>query len=127
MSVNKFLGLGRLTKDVLLNSTNGGTSVANFSMALNERYKDKTSGEMVEKTEFINVVAWGSLGETCNKYLHKGSECFIEGRIQTRSYDDKEGVKKYATEIVATNIQFIGNKDSKPKDNSDFGSDDIPF
>ena len=133
MSVNRFIGLGRLTKDVTLNSTNSGTSVANFSMALNEKYKDKKTEQWAEKTEFVNIVAWGPLGETASTYLSKGSECYLEGKLQTRSYDDKEGNKKYVTEIVANSIQFIGGRgEAKTETNprpsgNDFAADDIPF
>jgi single-strand DNA-binding protein len=107
MSVNKVILVGNLGKDPELRYTPSGAAVTTFSLATSERYKDK-SGEMQEKTEWHNVVAWRQLAEICGKYLHKGKQIYIEGRIQTRSYDDKDGNKRYITEIVADQMQMLG-------------------
>ncbi len=107
MSVNKVILVGNLGKDPELRYTPSGTPVATFSLATSERYKDK-SGQQQEKTEWHNIVAWRGLAEICGKFLHKGKQVYIEGKIQTRSYDDKDGNKRYMTEIVADNMQMLG-------------------
>ncbi len=109
MSVNKVILVGNLGKDPELRYTPAGQAVATFSLATSERYKDR-NGEMQEKTEWHNIVAWRQLAEICGKYLHKGRQVYIEGRIQTRSYDDRDGNKKYITEIVADQMQMLGNR-----------------
>lgn len=109
MSVNKVILVGNLGKDPELRYTSSGTAVATFSLATSERYKDK-SGEQQEKTEWHNIVTWRNLAEICGKYLHKGKQVYIEGRIQTRSYDDRDGNKRYMTEIVADQMQMLGSK-----------------
>ncbi|HEX9875003.1 MAG TPA: single-stranded DNA-binding protein [Deferrimonas sp.] len=107
MSVNKVILVGNLGKDPELRYTPAGAAVATFSLATSERYKDK-QGQMQEKTEWHNVVAWRQLAEICGKFLHKGKQVYIEGKIQTRSYDDRDGNKKYITEIVADQMQMLG-------------------
>ena len=107
MSVNKVILVGNLGKDPELRYTPSGAAVATFSLATSERYKDK-SGQMQEKTEWHNIVVWRNLAEICGKYLHKGKQIYIEGRIQTRSYDDRDGNKRYMTEIVADQMQMLG-------------------
>ena len=107
MSVNKVILVGHLGKDPELRYAPSGTAVATFSLATSERFKDK-SGETKDRTEWHNVVAWNKLAEICGKYLHKGKQVYIEGRIQTRSYDDRDGNKKYITEIVADQMQMLG-------------------
>lgn len=107
MSVNKVILVGNLGKDPELRYTPAGAAVATFSLATTERFKGK-DGQMQEKTEWHNVVAWRQLAEICGKYLHKGKQVYIEGRIQTRSYDDRDGNKKYITEIVADQMQMLG-------------------
>ncbi len=109
MSVNKAIIIGRLGKAPELRFTQSGKAVASFSVATDSTWKDK-SGEQQKQTEWHKIVVWGSQAEACAKYLDKGRECFIEGEIRTRSYDDKEGVKRYITEIVAQRVQFIGGK-----------------
>ncbi len=109
MSVNKVILVGNLGKDPELRYTSSGTAVATFSLATSERYKDR-NGEQQEKTEWHNIVTWRNLAEICGKYLHKGKQVYIEGRIQTRSYDDRDGNKRYMTEIVADQMQMLGNK-----------------
>jgi len=113
--VNKVILIGNLGKDPELKSTSGGKSVANFSLATNETWtKD---GEKHEKVEWHRIVAWEKLADLAGKYLVKGRQVYVEGKIQTRSYE-KDGETKYVTEIVATNITFLGGKqeDSAPKE-----------
>lgn len=107
MSVNKVILLGNLGKDPELRYTPSGTAVATFTIATSEKFKGR-DGENQEKTEWHNIVAWRQLAEICGKYLHKGKQVYIEGRIQTRSYDDKDGNKRYITEIVADQMQMLG-------------------
>lgn len=107
MSVNKVILVGNLGKDPDLRYTPSGAAVATFSLATSERFKGK-DGQMQDRTEWHNIVVWNKLAEICGKYLHKGKQIYIEGRIQTRSYDDKEGNKRYITEIVAEEMQMLG-------------------
>jgi single-strand DNA-binding protein len=109
-TVNRVILVGRLGKDPEIRSIPSGTSVAKFSLATDERFTDK-SGEKQERTEWHNIVAWGKLAEICGQYLRKGKLVFIEGSIRTDSWDDKEtGVKKYRTEIIASNMQMLEKK-----------------
>lgn len=110
MSVNKVILVGNLGKDPELRYTPSGDAVATFSIATSERFKGR-DGQQQERTEWHNIVAWRGLGETCGKYLHKGRQVYIEGKIQTRSYDDRDGNKRYITEIVAQTVQFLGRGD----------------
>jgi single-strand DNA-binding protein len=98
-SVNKAILLGNLGKNPELRHVGSGESVANFSLATSESWKNR-AGEKQEKTVWHNIVAWGKIAEICNQYLKKGSKVYIEGRIENRSYDDKDGNKKYVSEIV---------------------------
>lgn len=109
MSVNKVILLGNLGKDPEIRSLEGGAKVAKFPLATSETYKDK-AGNKVEQTEWHNVVVWRGLAEIAEKYLRKGNSVFIEGKIRTRSWDDKDGNKKYTTEIVADNLTLVGGK-----------------
>ncbi len=122
MSVNKVILVGNLGKDPELRYTPSGAAVANFSLATSERYKDK-SGEMQEKTEWHNIVVWRQLAEICGKYLHKGKQVYIEGRIQNRSYDDRDGNKRYITEIVADQMQMLGGRGDEGGGQRDGGYD----
>ena len=106
--VNKVILVGRLGADPEVKDLGEGNFVANFSMATSEKYKDK-SGEMQEKTEWHRIVVWGKLAEICGKYLKKGREAYVDGKLQTRSWEDKEGVTKYTTEVVAKEVQFLGS------------------
>ena len=110
MSVNRVILIGNLGKDPELRYTPSGAAVATFSLATTERYKDK-DGNKQQKTNWHNVVAWRQLAEICGKFLHKGKQVYIEGKIQTRTYDDRDGNKKYITEIVADQMQMLGSKD----------------
>ncbi len=105
-SLNKVMLIGHLGKDPELKYTSNGIAVANFSMATNEAWKDQ-DGNLQERTEWHNIVAWRRLAEICGEYLKKGKRVYIEGRIQTRNYDDKNGVNRYVTEIVADDLIML--------------------
>jgi single-strand DNA-binding protein len=105
--VNKAILIGNLGKDPELRYTPGGQPTASFSLATTDRWTDK-NGQKQERTEWHNIVAWGKLAELVNQYLKKGRSAYVEGRIATRSWDDRDGNKKYRTEIVANQIQFLG-------------------
>ena len=106
--VNKAIVVGNLGRDPEMRSTQSGTQVANFTVATSRVYND-SSGQRQEETEWHKIVAFGRLAEICGQYLHKGKQVYIEGRIQTRSWEDKEtGQKKYMTEIVANEMQMLG-------------------
>ena len=109
--INKVILIGRLGQDPEVRYTPSGVAVANFSIATSEEWKDKDSGEKREQTEWHRIVAWRRLGEICGEYLSKGRQVYIEGRLQTRSWDDRDGNKKYTTEIVASDVQFLGSRD----------------
>lgn len=111
MSVNKAILVGRLGKDPELRYTPGGKAVASFSLATSERWTN-AEGQKQENTTWHNIVAWGKQAEVIKEYLSKGREVYIEGRISNRSYDDKDGNKRYISEVVVQNFSFIGNKDS---------------
>jgi len=109
-SVNKVILVGRLGKDPEVKFTQGGVAIARFSMATDETWKDQ-SGERQQRTEWHNIVAWRKLAEICGQYLTKGKLIYIEGRLQTRSWDDKEGNKRTTTEIQAdTMVMLSGGK-----------------
>lgn len=110
-SLNKAMIIGRLGQDPDVRYTQSNTAVANLSVATSERYKDK-SGEWVENTEWHRVVAWGRLAEICQEYLKKGSQVYIEGPIQTRSWEGKDGQTKYTTEIKALTMTMLDSKGS---------------
>jgi single-strand DNA-binding protein len=107
MAVNKVILVGNVGKDPELRYTPSGTAVCTFSLATSERFKNK-QGEQQERTEWHNIVVWSGLAEVCGKYLTKGKQIYIEGRIQSRSYDDRDGNKRYITEIVANEMQMLG-------------------
>ncbi|MBF0362636.1 MAG: single-stranded DNA-binding protein [Oligoflexia bacterium] len=110
MSVNRVILLGRLGQDPELKYTPGGMAVCSFTMATSESWKDKNSGQKQEKTEWHRIVAWAKTAELCSQYLTKGRQVYIEGRLQTRAWDDKNGVKRYTTEILAQSVQFVDSK-----------------
>ena len=115
-SVNKVILVGRLGKDPELKYTQGGIPVAKFSIATDETWKDQSS-EKQQRTEWHNVVAWRKLAEICGQYLNKGKLVYIEGKLQTRSWDDKEGHKRYTTEVVADSMVMLSGKgdDARPE------------
>jgi single-strand DNA-binding protein len=110
-SVNKAIVLGNLGRDPEVRYTSGGQAVANFSVATSDSWNDKTTGAKTERTEWHRIVAWGKVAELCGQYLAKGRKVYVEGRLQTREWQDKEGKKNYSTEIVANQVVFLGGKD----------------
>ena len=136
-SVNKVILLGNLGSEPELKYTPSGKAVANFSLATSEQWTKK-DGEKNEKTEWHRIVAWDRLGEICGEYLHKGKQVYIEGRIQTRAWEDREGNKRYTTEIVAHTMKMLGasgggGKAASPEERFpneepiSIPEDDIPF
>ena len=141
--VNKVIIVGNLGRDPEVSYTPSGTAKATLNVATSDTWKDKNTGEKKERTEWHRIVVWDRLGENCGKYLSKGRQVYVEGRLQSRSYDDKEGVKRYITEIVAQDVQFLGgNRENSGGGGRSFGDgpsrdtgpggpppgdDDIPF
>ncbi|MSO21013.1 MAG: single-stranded DNA-binding protein [Acidobacteria bacterium] len=107
--VNKVILVGNLGRDPELTYLPSGQSVAKFSLATTRAYKDKT-GELKEETEWHNIVAWGKTGEICAQYMKKGGQAYVEGRIQSHSWEDKQGNKRTAIDIVADNVQMLGRR-----------------
>lgn len=107
MSVNKVILIGRLGQNPEIRFTPSGAAVANFSVATNETWLDK-AGQKQERAEWHRVVVWGKLAELCGQYLTKGRQAYIEGRLQTRQWQDKDGQTKYTTEVQAQTVQFLG-------------------
>lgn len=130
-SVNKVIILGRLGNDPDVRCTPSGQTVAYLSIATDESWTDK-QGERQKRTEWHRIVVWGKLGELCGQYLTKGRQVYLEGKLQTRQWEDKDGSKRFTTEIQARDITFLGggNKSSHqaPADNDSASPDDgIPF
>lgn len=105
--VNKVILVGNLGSDPQVRYTPGGQAVANFNIATSERFNNK-AGEKEERTEWHRIVAWGKLAEICQQYLKKGKQVYIEGRLQTRQWEDQQGQKRQTTEIVAQTMQMLG-------------------
>lgn len=139
--INKVILIGRLGRDPEVRYTPDGAAVANFSIATSDEWTDKASGERKERTEWHRIVAWRKLGEICGEYLSKGRQVYVEGKLQTRSWE-KDGVTRYSTEIVASDVQFLGARDSadtyrppEPSQSREYSAppvadkedDDIPF
>jgi single-strand DNA-binding protein len=136
--VNRVHVIGHLGSDPELKTTTNGNAVANFSVATTEKWNDK-SGQKQERTEWHRIVCWGKTAELCGKYLSKGRQIYLEGKLQTRRWDDKNGVTRYTTEIVASHVQFLGGgkgdrQEQAPANLSEPGpfddsspNDDIPF
>jgi single-strand DNA-binding protein len=110
MSVNKAILVGNVGKDPEVRHLEGGTSVARFTLATSDSYKNK-AGELVKNTEWHNIVAWRQLADLAEKYIRKGGQIYVEGKITNRQYDDKDGNKRYINEIVADNIRLLGRKE----------------
>ena len=130
MNLNKAMIIGNLTRDPELKNTPSGQSVASFSVATNLVWTDQ-SGQQQKKVEFHNVIAWRKLAEVCAKYLHKGSKVYVEGRLQTTDWTGQDGVKRYRTEIVLSNMIMLDNKGgsgasvSTPNNNSNTSSEPV--
>ena len=134
-SLNLCQFIGNLGKDVDMRSTPAGLSIANFSIAVADSYKDKQTGQQVDATEWVKCTAFGKLADICGQYLNKGSSVYVSGRMKTRKYD-KDGQTHYATEIAVEEMQMLGGKsDAKPAAKStqgvnvtdDFDDSVIPF
>lgn len=127
--VNKVIVIGRLGADPEVKTVAGGQNVARLSVATSENWTDK-QGEKQERTEWHRIVVWGKLAELCGKYLSKGRQVYVEGRLQTRSWEDQQGQKKYSTEVVANTVQFLGSTQgagagNQNSQNNDFGAQDF--
>ena len=130
-NVNKAIILGNLGRDPEVRHTQTGQSVCNFSVATNEKWQDK-SGEAQSRTEWHRIVAWGKLADLCGQYLTKGRTVYVEGKLQTREWENKDGVKQYTTEIVARDVQFLdradsGSRQSAPVEAQGGYGNDVPF
>ena len=112
MDLNKVMIIGRLTRDPELRTTPSGANVCQMGVATSYVYTNQATGQKVENTEFHNVVLWRKLGEIAHQYKKKGNQIYIEGRLQTRSWDAQDGQKKYRTEIIADNMIMLGSKNS---------------
>ena len=130
--LNKVILIGNLGAEPELRYTNGGTAVATFSLATSERWKD-AAGKTQESTEWHRIVAWGKLAEICNQYLQKGSRIYLEGKLQTRKWQDREGTERFITEVVARDMKMLSNR-STGEDSSGGphyepppSADDVPF
>ena len=134
--VNKVILVGNLGKDPEVRFTPNGRALAKFSVATSEKWTDQ-QGQKQERTEWHNIVVWGKQAETCGQYLSKGRQVYVEGSIRTRNYDDKDGNKKYITEIVARDVRFLGGAGGRapqeagvslpPGEDAGPPEDDIPF
>ena len=120
-SVNKVMLLGNLGRDPEVRTFPNGDSVCNFSIATSTSWKDKASGEKKEKTEWHNIVMYRKLAEIAGEYLKKGSSIFVEGSLQTRKWQTKEGQDRYTTEVVADTMQMLGGRDSRVSESSNSG------
>lgn len=116
MSINKVILVGNVGKDPEIRHLDSGVAVANFPLATSENYTAK-NGDKVESTEWHNIVAWRGLAEVVEKYVTKGRQLYIEGKIKTRSWEDKEGNKRYTTEVVADVMQMLGNRADNQQNN----------
>ncbi len=143
--INKVILVGNLGKDPEVRYLEGGTAVANFPIATSENYTDRSSGEKKTITEWHNVVLWRGLAEIAEKYLKKGNQVYIEGKLRTRKWQDKDGHDRYTTEIVGDSMQMLGRKDDNSSsdtaqqskssgtsssaqiDNEPSETDDLPF
>jgi single-strand DNA-binding protein len=115
MSVNKVILIGRLGQDPELKYTGSGSGVCNFSVATNESWTDK-NGQRQERTEWHRVVVWGKQAELCAQYLSKGREAYLEGKLQTRKWQDQQGQDRYTTEVVAQSVRFLGGAQQRSAD-----------
>jgi single-strand DNA-binding protein len=115
-SVNKVILVGNLGRDPETRYTESGAAITNVSIATSSKWKDKATGEAREETEWHRVAFFGRLAEIAGEYLTKGSSCYVEGRLRTRKWTDKDGVEKYTTEIVADSMQMLGKRDAGGSD-----------
>jgi len=123
--LNKIMLIGNLGRDPELSVTSDGTPVTKFSLAVNRTTKTQ-SGEKKEETEWFNIVTWRQLAETCERYLHKGSKVYIEGRLTQRKYTDKNGLERTAVEVIANDVQFLSPKESTGDTKTDIEDPFLP-
>jgi single-strand DNA-binding protein len=138
-SVNKVILVGNLGRDPEVRYTTSGTPVANFTMATTDRWNDPSSGERKERTEWHRIVVWGKQAEIVGEYLRKGRQVYVEGALQTREWTDREGNKRYTTEVKAQRVQMLGRRpdgdvaqgaqgaQAVAEPDPQFEDDDIPF
>jgi len=136
--INKVILVGNLGKDPEVRTLENGAKVANFTVATSESYKNR-EGQRVTQTEWHNIVLWRGLAEIAEKYLRKGNQVYIEGKIRTRSWDDKDGVKRYTTEVLGDNLTMLGSRrdneentaapmeNNAPDNDAGEEKDDLPF
>ncbi|MBI4040769.1 MAG: single-stranded DNA-binding protein [Deltaproteobacteria bacterium] len=124
--INKVILVGRLGQDPEIRHTASGTAVCNFSLATSEYWNDKNNQKQ-ERTEWHRVVVWAKLAELCSTYLKKGRQAYIEGRLQTRQWEDKTGNKRYTTEIIASTVQFLGSAPEKSSSSETDFAQETPF
>jgi single-strand DNA-binding protein len=125
-NINVVVITGNLTRDPELRSTPGGTSVCKLRVAVNSRRKDGQTGEWVDKPNYFDVTVWGAQGENCANYLSKGRPVAVEGRLDWREWEDKEGNKRQSVEIIANSVQFLGSRDGGGNGNGFTPSSDTP-
>jgi single-strand DNA-binding protein len=136
--LNKIMLIGNLGRDPELSYTPSGKAIAKFSLAVSRRRRDPESGEQREDTTWFNIVAWERLAETCNNYLHKGSKAYIEGRMTSRKYTDKDGIERTVWDVVASEMEMLDPKGAASSGGGaggsggagygdDMGADDVPF
>ena len=124
--INKVVLVGRLGGDPEIAYTASGTTTARFSLATSEAWRDKETGQKTEKVEWHKIVAFGGLAEVCEKYIEKGMLIYVEGKLQTRSWE-KDGVTRYTTEIIARQIKMLGGGGERQNEEKRADDDDIPF
>lgn len=122
MSLNKVLLIGNAGKDPEIRHLESGVATASFSLATTERFKDRNTGDYRDQTEWHNIVCWRNQAEFAEKYIRKGTQLFIEGRLRTRSYSDRDGNVRYTTEIVVDNIQLLGRKSDNPANQGQYAA-----
>ena len=131
--LNKITLIGNLGRDPEMNYTPNGKAITKFTMAVNRRTRDRDSGERRDETTWFSVVAWEQLAETCNNYLHKGSKVYIEGRMGSRKYTDKDGVERTVWDVTAENMEMLDPKGTDSGGGSqggyggDMSADEVPF
>lgn len=114
-SLNKVMIIGNLGRDPEMRYSPSGMAICNFSVAVSRKTRGREGGELRDETEWFNVVAFDKLAETCNQYLQKGKQVYIEGRLQTRTWDDQQGQKHYRTEVIARDMLMLGTRDRQPE------------
>ncbi len=133
--LNKIMLIGNLGRDPEMTYTPTGTPITKFTMAVSRRRRNRDTGENTEETQWFSVVAWERLAETCNQYLHKGSKVYIEGRMNSRKYTDKDGIERTVWDVTATDMQMLDSRSASQGDGmggssgfgDEMGADDVPF